>query len=399
MSRRPYIITVAILLAFLAGFLIGRRNSTTERASALAYPPSVAGAITTPLAQPLPPTAALPDARAPLAGLSHDQVKQRTLLALREPDRFLRAKAWMDILAGMTKENGAAVAAGLMERYRSGGNTKEEGEQLQIREGQLFGLGAISKLPAEPNGNVDWATKNAIRGWASADPISTKAWIDSLEQGSAQSAMHDCWLEGLARSTPDIIASVFHDLPSKSQRTLLGGLMTGIYDQGGMNGLRDWFSENQTKLDSSVLSSALTTIVQRMAQVEGQSEGTVAFLQAQVKTPFFSPKAFEAFADGSAATDPGRCLEVLQNLAVASPDLQSQLERQIARTVDLSTAKSLNTLGTWLSQHPDHPLYDMTVLHFARRTHQDDPEAALRWADTIRDAVLREQLKQKLSKP
>ena len=288
MRLNSVIFGAALILSFGAGYLTARRN--------VLFPPVVGREVPVAIETGKNPsssalqTAALPDARASLAGLSYDQIKQRTVLALREPDRILRTKAWLEILAGMTRENGKAIADGLMERFRAGGDTKEAGQQLQFREGQVYGLDAITKLPSEPNGKVDWVTQNTIKGWASVDPLATKAWIDSLEPGQAQTSMRSNWLEGLSQSTPAVIASVFDDLPGSDQRALLGGLMNGIFDQNGIQGMRDWFDSHHSKLDGSATSSAFVSITSRMAQIDGKSEEAAAFLRSNASSPFFTPK-------------------------------------------------------------------------------------------------------------
>ena len=92
-------------------------------------------------------------------------------------------------------------------------------------------------------------------------------------------------------------------------------------------------------------------------------------------------------------------MDLLSDLAGKSPEIRVRLNSTISRTVDLSASKTLNTLGTWLDAHRDHPLYDQTTHAFALRTRADDPEAALRWAATIQDELLRRKTQAVLGGP
>jgi hypothetical protein len=46
-------------------------------------------------------------------------------------------------------------------------------------------------------------------------------------------------------------------------------------------------------------------------------------------------------------------------------------------------------MGNWLNKNPDHPLRDQTLVHFVNQCQADDPEAAARWANSIKDETLR----------
>jgi hypothetical protein len=61
----------------------------------------------------------------------------------------------------------------------------------------------------------------------------------------------------------------------------------------------------------------------------------------------------------------------------------------IGGIVERSSATTLNNVGAWLNSHKDTPLYDQTVHQYALRMNGDDPEAAARWAGTIKDENLR----------
>ena len=106
---------------------------------------------------------------------------------------------------------------------------------------------------------------------------------------------------------------------------------------------------------------------------------------------------FDAYSKQVAGQDPGKALTLLSELADKSPAIQASMDSLIARTVETSTSKSLNELGTWLNANPGHPIYDRAVSHFALRTSADDPESALRWASTIQDASLRQATEQSLN--
>jgi len=377
---------IAAGLCIVAGYGLGKMGSKEVRENDRGSGPSrlPASVIDAKFLPPPPPRG-----RDSLAGLTYDQVKQRTLAVLREPDLFLRWEGLYGVLAGMNEQNSAAVADAVYERYASGANTMREGEMIQFREGQVMKEAAMKDLPAEPNGKPSYPLMNKMKGWASADPQSARAWIETLEPGQVKSTLLRNWQEGLSQASPKIIESIFSSLPADQQRPLIGGLLTGLMDGGGFPAVQAWYETNTKTAEPAVVQAAFSSIMDRMAQSPQHWDEMFSFIKSQAETVDLGSIGFGVFFRRVAPTVPGKCLDLLSDLSQSSPAIAGQLDSMIGQTIEHSTSTSLNTLATWFQAHRDHPLYDRAVQQFARRTYADDPESALRWAETIKDDEVR----------
>jgi hypothetical protein len=341
------------------------------------------------------PAPAPPDIRRTLEGMTPAQVKEHTARVLREPDRMVRMAGLMCILAGMTPENASAINDAVNERHSTGADTGPEGGLIQIRTGFVLGAAAMAGMPAEPNGSPSWPVQSKMKGWATADPKAARAWLDALEPGQAKTVMERSWREGLAEAGPEALEGIFSSLSPSQQRGLTGRILTGVFDRGGTPGMIEWYQTTAAapNADSGVKQEAFTKIMERLGQ--RSVEEAFTFIKNQAGTVDLNRISFDFFLDCTGQS--GKCLELLHDLTKSAPQIEGRLDQMIDRTINQSSAKSLNVLAEWLNANRGHPVYDRAVQRFALRTNNDDPEAAARWADTIRDETLRTRTKEMLS--
>jgi hypothetical protein len=323
-----------------------------------------------------------------LTGMSDIHVGEFVMSALKEPDWFRRAKLVDAILADADASNIAVIGAAITERWKSGADTSREGELFQIVEGRLLGAASMKEFPAEPNGKVSWPTLNNMQGWASVDPRGAKKWIESLEPGSARSAVEQRWLKGLSEAVPAVVKDIFPGLTAGQQVPLIKGLVNGLHDEGGMAAVRTWFDSVAKPGSEHLTGSAVNEIVWRLCRGDNPANTVGEFLSAYADQPFVTAESFRAFTTEVGRRNPGECIELLAQLSKV-PAISSETDALIRQTVETSTAISLNVLGEWLNTHKGHPLYDRTASQFALRTAKEDAESAQRWATTIGDEALR----------
>ncbi len=297
----------------------------------------------------------------------------------------------MDVLAGMTEDNADILTGVLIQQYQAGMNTVDEGRYQQFREGQVLGERTMITLTKDANGQVDGDLPVKMKGWASVNPQAAKAWIDALAPGTVQDTLRASWLEGLTSSNPSNATLQFSQLPAEKQLPLVNTLLSGIQDRGGLEAIRDWFDNNDKAAGKEVMATAFSTIVGRLTQKSRTWDDAAEFLKQHAGDGFTGAAELSAFTGRVAPTEPGKCLELLSAVCNTSPAIAAQADTLITQTVEHSAEGSLDILGTWLNAHREHPLYDRVVQQFARRTQAEDSEAALRWAETIKDQTLREQ--------
>jgi hypothetical protein len=330
-----------------------------------------------------------------LEGLSDEQITEAASAALKEPDPMLRQHRWTGVLAEMTKENRQAISKAIKARYASGVDTDGVGGLSQFREGQVQGVEGMDAMPQEPNGVPANPTRLKFQGWASVNPAEALEWLQKLGPGKGRTTMEDQWRKGLERATSSVQAEIFPKLQPSEQRLLIKGIINGLLDSGGMAQARDWFQDVAATGDPLVAKSAFSTMVSRMSQ-SGLTPETTAFIEAEAPKLGNGSEVLPALCHNIGYYNPGGCVELLQRLSVSCPDVAQNLDSLLAQTVKESSTTSLNTMGNWLNQNPNHPLHDQTLVHFVNQCQADDPEAATRWANTIKDETLRAATLQRL---
>lgn len=334
-----------------------------------------------------------------LDGLTDEEIKARALKVLSIPDRVTRLGAWMDVLAGMTEANSGIIAEALIERYQAGVDTVDEGRYQQFREGQVLGAGVMSILTKDPDGSVKPELYVKMKGWASAQPDAARQWIESLPPGKVQDSLRASWMEGLASANAPEATRQLNALPPEQQITLVDTLLSGLQSRGGLEGLRSWFDQNAGTEKTAVSEAAFARIVSRLGEKDRHWEAAAAFLTQHAASGFTTPSVLNVFTQRAAASEPGRCIDLIHAVSSASPALAAELDQVINRTVQHSISSETDTLGNWLNANRAHPLYDRTVQQFAGQIHKDNPEAAQRWIATIKDPAIRDRARAELGAP
>lgn len=323
-----------------------------------------------------------------VAGLSAEQIKSKALQALSEPDRVTRMAKWMHLLAAMTEENADILTGALIESYRAGVSTGDEGRYQQFREGQVLGARVMETLTKDPNGVVDAALPVKMKGWASVHPEEAGAWIEALAPGSVQNSLRVAWLEGAASASPAGASQLFSRLPEAQQMPLVNTMLSGVQERGGFPALRDWFDSNSSLASREVMTTAYASIMDRFLQKPRTWEAAEGLLKAHVQDGF-ATDAVGTFVSRVGSSEPGRCLDLIESLGRESPQLSSRTDEWVAVMVSGFGDESADTLGTWLNGNQGHHLYDQVVQQFSQRIQATDPEAAHRWAATIKDPARR----------
>lgn len=389
MKAPPWILVLIAALLVGSGYLLGRvskeapadrrviPNSVNHEVSEGARKSSAGGRAKSPGQDTAP------------ARLLRSEISSKMHEALAKTDRLQRLGAVSRVLAAMTPSNVHEILQAVMERYQAGFSMSEELELIHYREGQVIGKEGRMIMPAEPNGKVIEPTKNKIKGWASVDPGAAREWLETLEPGKARDTLMAKWVEGLAGAAPETIEGIIDTLPPAQQRSLVGGLLNGLQGQGGFAAMRDWFDSREKEVPPEVKEEAFKGIMWRMGQSLTEWDQAVNLFMDNPGDGLGNAGNFNALTRNIAPTEPGRCLDLIARLSEKWPGAGVQLDSMIRQTIEQSSITGLSTVGTWLNENKNHPLYDRSVHQFAIRTKQDDAEAAMRWAETIKEPSLR----------
>ena len=329
-----------------------------------------------------------------VAQLDSKVARERTVKALRQPDRLKRLRDFTAILSGMDEKNAASIDAGMNDVYGAGAKLNSQTGMVQTRFGQVLKSKSMAIIPSEPNGKLNYPPRQRMNGWASVDPKGAKEWLDKLEPGSVKDGLQNEWLSGLSSANAEVIQSIFPTLPPEQQRGVVDGLLNGLHNEGGLLALSGWFEANSAHADPGVMQEALKGIMWRMGQSQKEWDASAEFVKRTAASGLLNRSNFETLTRNIVVA----ISSTAPSLIAASSTMASEAESIIGSIVSRSTASSINTLGEWLNTHKDHPLYDRTVQQFSVRMNANDPEAALQWAGTIKDESTRAQTLTALAK-
>ena len=391
--KTSHLISIVALTASAAGFMLGRsfsdpRETVTLRGVKTTH--QLGGNLGKTAERDNGATATgITDPSRSLDGMSSEQIKQVTLQALREPDYVKRWAALGQIAAAMNSQNAQSIIDALASRYKEGGNTFREGELMQFCEGRLLGAASIV-LPREPNGRPSFPVQHKMRGWASADPMASRQFIEDLPPGITREMLMGRWQEGLKDATPEVVAAIFDKIDPALQRSMTPKMLEAVFTKDGLDGLSSWYANAVTAgTDPGVVQEAWREIVSRMSQDPGNWNRAMDFVRDQAGTQDVASADFSMITRRIALGAPGKLIDMFSSMSETNPDMEERLPQLIRETIDTSTAQSLNLVGEWLQANREHKSYDRVAYEFALRSIKDDPEAANEWASTIKEEGLR----------
>jgi hypothetical protein len=321
--------------------------------------------------------------------------------ALKEKDSLKRSAALRSLIAGTPPEEVDNLVQAYNVCMYEGLPTREMGELVYRRDGRVKGKAGMDALPKEPNGLPGYVMKHRLRGWASADPVASKEWLETLEPGRARAELTADWQEGMKDADQDKFQALFPQLPLEVQAGLMGRFVENAVQEHSLSGMADWYRANAAALPEEVKNRAFTLTVDAFTQnqtPEGLAK-TVEFLK-QVCDP-----ADPMFAAGlkkmvyrTARYSPGGTLDLLDEYLPRNQHLAAMKDGFIGECVKIASTNTVNDIGNWLNAHRTSPIYNDVAGAFLTHVNSIDPEAARAWANSIPDQAVREEMLLRLNR-
>ncbi|HEX2749946.1 MAG TPA: hypothetical protein VHM91_18200, partial [Verrucomicrobiales bacterium] len=214
------------------------------------------------------------------------------------------------------------------------------------------------------------------------------------EDMPARKAMFDGLALGLSQSNPSLALDfVRRQTDPQAQEHLAYESIWGVIYTKGQKEAQAWMDqlagspETKPETIKSVLGALLSS------QLRGEPEEFAEYLNSHRSAPWFDQSAVENAWRKMAATGSP---EKLLNAAGMLPD--DDFRHSLATTaVNRFMTADHNTVGNWLKEHRDSPLYDQVTSTFAMKVKSLDADAAATWAATIKDETLRRATLEKMA--
>lgn len=303
-------------------------------------------------------------------------------LSLCVPDIVRRSQRTSQLVGSLTSKTAPAVAIVFRQMETAGLKFPDEFRLFLRAWGQLDGAAAVKYARECRGSNADFSELlAAIAGWASVNPRSVYAWIETQEESARGQLVHgliDGW------STVDYEAAAAYaeayasSCAGVSARERFGPMLL----QRGQQWVAGIPSDEQHRIEKQ---RAFSLVIEAMIDHDA---GTAAnWISLMSEQPFLTGYAISRIARKLGETSPKEALGWLDS--IRSEEASSVAI--VAGTILSNWAcQDMVAAGTWLGQNMNHPHYDWLAQYYAWTIGAMHPDAAAAWRRTIRDELIRE---------
>ncbi len=307
-------------------------------------------------------------------------------LALFGSDPVRRSIELSALLKDLTVENAPAVAAAF-ERAKAKGLRFNEERRLFLRAwGALDGRAAVTDAVGSGDVTASGEVLAALAGWATKDPYTARAWVDSLEGNKHQEKIALGLIDGWSTTDFHGAAVYAQSRPRSASRNKFRELLLNrALLSGGVSGAQNWFHSIPNDQHNELYKRmAFDEVIEAMLYRDPAS--AARWIDQLDGKPWLAGSAVGKTAARLAESAPKESLDWLMSLNGLT---DKQAATSLGSTVGLWAQQDARAAGNWLSANRNHPHYDSMTERYAAGIVNEAPETALKWARTIRDDNLR----------
>jgi hypothetical protein len=368
MKTSRVIITVLVLVAFTVGLNIGlflgggseAQNQGRRDASGSAADSS---STFDPAGSPARGSRRIID-RAPVAGqdtagVAGEEVISRAWTALTDPNDNTRHAAWLAVMATMTEREAREIRELFRKRLEEGFHHDYEWVVFWAQWGEMDGRSALEHvLSAELKDHQQELADRVMRGWAKADPLAARAWLEANVSSPLYSSALTGYVRGLAKvdlaGATQAALALGKDL---SKANFVMPLVEQAAQQRQLGGMLDWWRALPDEPgDSSLRAVALQPIVERLTRANPAL--AQAFVTEIASSKQRSDELIGDFAGRLASKNPADAVNWVASLPPSPTDGHYS---GIGRSVKAWMARDAAAADAWIAALPPSPLRDQAV--------------------------------------
>ncbi len=338
-----------------------------------------------------------PGSIAPVAPGAGEAMRRELLSALREPNLTERVLLIAAAIQKLSPENWRGMLAAFAEEKQLHGRPHGDVRLLLAqRAGEVVGVDALRHFLS---GDDPEATRAALTGWAVKNPAAALAWLGNEASAETRRQFIGAAIRGLALTEPDLAILEFENIPIERRMNYTNRFVDSLVRAAGVDGtealVRDMIKSAAAA--NTLGNDYIGNIFWDLAQVkidQARTTGDIVrladWVQQHVGQPYVNPAIVGAVVDGYARKDPLKAFQWLesynrQNMSAGQPNTVGYDFLMNAWT----QKEGVEAVGRWLGEQTTHPHYDRITQRYSAILATKDPDAALRWAGTIRDAGLK----------
>lgn len=312
--------------------------------------------------------------------LSSEKMKEAMLEAIRESDPVKSQLMFARLMEELTAENAPAALAMIRENV-GGFESMRYMSTLAYKWGQVDPLNAMKELAKGDDRGARMSQNVVLTGWASADPKAAMEWLTAYE-GEGKDWLSMSIVNGMAKSDPEGALKYVSALENKDDRTR--GAETLAREMIRLGGAEKAVAWLNGLTDPDMKSGAFRTVAEQM--MRGDTGKAAEWIKAYANEDY-ARDAVRNLSETMARKDPQEALKFANNLTGKAQS--SAIGEAVSEWVRQGEGTGMAEAAKYVEALPAGDSRDAGTGAIARAASREDPQAAIAWANQIKDAETR----------
>jgi uncharacterized membrane protein YgcG len=308
--------------------------------------------------------------------ISAEKMKEAMLEAIRESDPVKSQLMFARLMEELTPENAPAALAMIRENV-SGMESMRYMGTLAYKWGQVDPLTAMKELAKGDERSGRMSQNVVLTGWAATDPKAAMEWLNAYE-GEGKDWLGMSIVNGMAKSDPEGALKYVSGLENKDDRTR--GAETIAREMIRLGGAEKAVAWLNGLTDPDMKSGAFRTIAEQM--MRGDTDKAAEWIKTYAGEDY-ARDAVRNLSETLARKDPQEALKFANDLTGKAQS--SAINQAVNEWVRQNDGAGMADAAKYVESLPAGDNRDAGAQAIARQAVREDPQAAIAWANSIKN--------------
>ena len=314
------------------------------------------------------------------ATLSPEKMKEAILEAIRETDPVKSQLMFARLMEELNAENAPAALAMIRENVGGFDSMRYMG-MLAYKWGEVDPLNAMKALATGDDRGGRMSQNVVLTGWAAKDPKGAMEWLGAYE-GEGKDWLSMSMINGMAKSDPEGALKFVTALENKDDRSR--GAETIAREMIRLGGTEKAVAWLNGLTDPDMKKGAFQTVADQL--MRGDTTKAAEFIKTYANEEF-ARGAVGNLAETMARKDPREALKFANSLTGKAQS--SAVGEAVDEWVRANDGAGMADAAKYVEGLPAGDARDAGTSSIARQASREDPQAAIAWANNIKDAEVR----------